>query len=67
MMLFFARLDAEKGWTKQLHLGAQRNVNSVARRRLGPDAGYDTISDFPQGGILAAYLDLLSQENALPR
>ena len=27
MMLFFGRLDAEKGWTKQLHLGALRNVN----------------------------------------
>ena len=30
LMLFFGRLDAEKGWTKQLHLGALRNVN-IAR------------------------------------
>src|SRR3984893_12930513 len=67
MMLFFGRLDAEKGWTKQLHLGAQRNVNTVARRTLGADAGYDAIGDFPQGEHLAAYLDLLSQENALPQ
>jgi glucuronate isomerase len=66
MMLFFGRLDAEKGWTKQLHLGAQRNVNTVARRRLGADTGYDAIGDFPQGEHLAAYLDLLSQEKALP-
>jgi glucuronate isomerase len=28
LMLFFGRLDAERGWTKQLHLGAIRNVNS---------------------------------------
>jgi glucuronate isomerase len=67
MMLFFARLDAEKGWTKQLHLGAHRNVNTVARRSLGADVGYDAIGDFPQGEHLAAYLDLLSQENALPQ
>jgi len=67
MMLFFGRLDAEKGWTKQLHLGANRNVNTVARRTLGADAGYDAIGDFPQGEHLAAYLDLLSQENALPQ
>jgi glucuronate isomerase len=67
MMLFFARLDAEKGWTKQLHLGARRNVNSAARRQLGPDAGYDTIGDFSQIPSLTAYLDLLAQENALPR
>jgi len=67
MMLFFGRLDAEKGWTKQLHLGAQRNVNSAARSKLGADAGYDTIGDFPQAANLAAYLDLLSKENALPQ
>jgi glucuronate isomerase len=67
MMLFFGRLDAEKGWTKQLHLGAQRNVNTTARRKLGADAGFDTVGDFPQASDLAAYLDLLSQENALPQ
>jgi Glucuronate isomerase len=67
MMLFFARLDAERGWTKQLHLGARRNVNSAARRQIGSDTGYDTIGDFPQIGPLAAYLDLLVRENALPR
>ncbi len=67
MMLFFGRLDAEKGWTKQLHLGALRNVNTAARRKLGPDTGYDAIGDFPQGRHLCAYLDLLAQENALPR
>ena len=67
MMLFFGRLDAERGWTKQLHLGAQRNVNTVAYRTLGADAGFDTMGDFPQGRQLVAYLDLLAQENALPR
>ncbi|HET6175710.1 MAG TPA: glucuronate isomerase [Candidatus Sulfotelmatobacter sp.] len=67
MMLFFGRLDAEKGWTKQLHLGALRNVNTVARRTLGADAGFDAIGDLPQARPLAAYLDLLSRENALPR
>lgn len=67
MMLFFGRLDAEKGWTKQLHLGAQRKANTLARRKLGADTGFDTIGDFPQGTRLAAYLDLLAQENALPR
>ena len=67
MMLFFGRLDAEKGWTKQLHLGALRNVNGAARRKLGADTGYDTVGDFPQARLLAAYLDLLGQENALPQ
>jgi glucuronate isomerase len=67
MMLFFARLDAEKRWTKQLHLGALRNLNTVARHKLGADTGYDAIGDFPQSRHLSAYLDLLARENALPQ
>ena len=67
MMLFFARTDAERGWTKQLHLGALRNINSAARKAIGPNTGYDTVGDFPQIRPLAAFLDLLVRENALPR
>ena len=67
LMLWFGRLDAEKGWTKQLHLGALRNVNTEARQKIGPDTGFDSIGDWPQLGPLAMYLDLLARENALPR
>lgn len=67
MMLFLGRLDAEKGWTKQLHLGALRNNNTRLLQALGPDTGFDSIGDFPQATALAAYLDRLDQENALPR
>ena len=67
MMLFFGRLDADKGWTKQLHLGALRNNNTRLLSQLGPDTGFDSIGDFPQGTALAAYLDALERENALPK
>jgi len=67
MMLFFGRLDAEKGWTKQLHLGALRNVNTAARQKLGADTGYDAMGDFFQAEHLSAYLDLLAKESALPQ
>jgi glucuronate isomerase len=67
MMLFFGRLDAEAGWTKQLHLGARRNANSKALEILGPDSGFDSIGDFQQTEPLGAYLDLLARENALPK
>jgi glucuronate isomerase len=67
MMLFFGRLDAEKGWTKQLHLGALRNVNTRAMQTLGRDGGFDSIGDWPQAEPLGAYLDRLNQEGALPR
>jgi glucuronate isomerase len=67
MMVFFGQLDAAKGWTKQLHLGALRNNNTRLLRQLGPDTGFDSIGDYPQAGALAAYLDRLDQENALPK
>jgi len=67
MMLFFGRLDAEKGWTKQLHLGALRNANTRMMRDLGRDTGFDSISDWPQLSALAAFLDRLEAQNSLPR
>jgi glucuronate isomerase len=67
LMLVFGRLDAGKGWTKQLHLGARRNVNTRMMQQLGRDTGYDSIGDYPQVDALAAYLDRLEQEQALPR
>ena len=67
LMLVFGRLDAEKGWTKQLHLGARRNNNTRRFRELGADAGFDSIGDWPQADALGAYLDRLDQEKALPK
>ncbi|HEY3932440.1 MAG TPA: glucuronate isomerase [Verrucomicrobiae bacterium] len=67
MMLFFGHLDAERGWTKQLHFGAMRNNNTRLLKQLGPDTGFDSIGDFPQAAALAKYLDRLDQENALPK
>ena len=67
LMLFFGRLDARKGWTKQLHVGAQRNVNTRMLATLGKDTGYDSIGDYRQVGGLAYYLDRLEQEGSLPK
>jgi glucuronate isomerase len=67
LMLFFGHLDAKRGWTKQLHLGAQRNCNTRALKALGPGTGYDSMGDWPQAARLAAYLDRLDAENALPQ
>lgn len=67
MMLYFGRLDAAKGWTKQLHLGAYRNANTRRLREIGPDSGFDSIGDTPQVEALGAYLDRLDEENALPK
>ena len=67
IMVYFGHLDAEKGWTKQLHLGARRNANTRALKSLGRDTGYDSIGDLPQIDALGRYLDRLEQDNALPK
>ena len=67
MMVFFGHLDARRGWTKQLHLGALRNTNHRLLSRLGPDTGFDSIGDFPQAQTLAAYLNRLDSDNLLPK
>lgn len=67
LMIFFGQLDAAKDWTKQLHLGAFRNVNSAMAAKLGPDTGYDTIGDTRQGEALITYLDALTSAGALPQ
>ncbi len=54
LMLFFGHLDAKRGWTKQVHLGALRSVNSRALERLGPDTGFDSIGDYQQARALGA-------------
>jgi len=67
LMVYLGQLDAAKGWTKQLHLGAFRNVNTRMGTLLGPDSGYDTIGDTRQGAALVAYLDALARDNSLPK
>jgi glucuronate isomerase len=67
MMVFFGQLDAKRGWTKQLHLGALRNNNTRRLAQIGPDTGFDSIGDFPQAQALAAYLNKLDSDNQLPK
>jgi glucuronate isomerase len=67
MMEFFGVLDAERGWTKQLHLGALRDPNTCMAALLGADSGCDTIGDFPQAAGLARYLDRLNRRGRLPK
>jgi glucuronate isomerase len=67
LMLSFGQWDAEKGWVKQLHLGALRNSNSRMLRQLGPDTGFDCMGDFPQAQALVQYLDLLDRNGHLPK
>lgn len=67
LLLFLARLDAEKDWTNQLHIGVWRNNNSRLFQQAGRDIGCDSIGDTSQGRSLGQFLDRLDRENALPK
>lgn len=67
MLVKFAEWDAERGWVQQYHLGALRNNNSRMMRKLGPDTGWDSIGDFPQGKALAKFLDRLDRQDKLAK
>ncbi|MDC7241020.1 MAG: glucuronate isomerase [Spirochaetales bacterium] len=67
MMVLFGHLDAEKGWTKQLHIGAIRNNNTRLFKLLGPDTGFDSVDDQNFARPMAKYLDMLDQDDKLPK
>jgi glucuronate isomerase len=67
IVLHVARLNHARGFVTQLHLGAFRDPNLLLAKRLGADAGCDTIGDLPQGPGLIRLLGRLSGENTLGR
>ena len=61
-----AALYHENNWVMQLHIGALRNNNPQQFKKLGPDAGFDIMNDFPVAEPLAAFLSRLEGQNSLP-
>lgn len=64
---YTARLDYEKSWTKQLHVGVVRNNNSRLFELAGRDIGCDSISDVLQVKSLGSFLDRLERQDMLPK
>lgn len=67
MLHTFAEWDYEQGFVQQYHLGALRNNNSRMLAKLGPDNGWDSIGDFPQGRSLVRFLDRLDRDDKLAK
>ena len=68
ILMVLAKAYKERDWAMQIHFGAIRNNNTRMFKKLGPDAGFDSISD--QGEVAAplnALLDAFEQENSLPK
>ena len=66
-MRFVAGEYVKLGWVMQIHYGCRRDNNLQMFRKLGPDTGYDCISNYTPAGETAAFLNSLNQAGALPR
>ena len=55
------------GWVMQLHYGCRRNNNTRMFHKLGRDTGYDAVLQGMPSLEVAAFLDLLASQDALPR
>jgi glucuronate isomerase len=67
IMLEVGRMNARRGWAMQLHMAAIRNLNTPMFRKLGPDTGYDAVSDEKIARNLGLFLDALQSDNMLPK
>lgn len=66
-LLELAKLYTEKGWVMQLHINALRNTNTKMFRRIGADAGFDSIGDLLLADKLVGLLDAMDVKDQLPR
>ncbi|MFW6152502.1 MAG: glucuronate isomerase [Verrucomicrobiota bacterium] len=67
MLYELCLMNAEKGWAQQYHMGAMRQNNTRMSRRLGPDTGFDSISDKRIAEPLSRILDRLDSAGRLSR
>ncbi len=67
MLVIFAEMDWEKGWTQQFHFGTLRNNNSRLFNQIGPDTGFDSIGTFNTAKALSKFLNRLDSQNKLTK
>jgi glucuronate isomerase len=67
LLTALGRKYSEKGWVMQLHVKAMRNNNTRMFKSIGPDTGYDAMSDVPVGKQLSRTMDALEKDGKLPK
>jgi glucuronate isomerase len=64
ILAFLGVQYAQRGWVMQYHMNALRNNNTRAFEKLGPDTGFDSISDTEVARPLSRLLDTIERESA---
>lgn len=67
ILLDFARMDHDKGWAQQFHIGAIRDNNTRMLNLIGPDTGYDAIHDVQCAAAGHKFLNRLAMEDKLTK
>lgn len=67
MLVIFAEMDWEKGWTQQFHYGVIRNNNTRLFNKVGADTGFDSIGTFTTAKALSKFLDRLDSQDKLTK
>ena len=66
-MQFVAGEYVRLGWAMQLHFGCKRDNNKPMFAKLGPDTGYDSISNYTPADQLADFLGSIQEKTGLPK
>lgn len=66
-MLFVAGKYEEMNWVMQLHYGCKRDNNKAMYAKIGPDTGFDCISNYTPGAELADFLNAVNEAKNLPK
>ncbi len=67
LLFELGRMNSEKGWVQQFHIGAMRNNNTRMFKQLGSDAGFDSIGDEPTARAMSRYFDSLDKQQCLAK
>ncbi|MBO6049537.1 MAG: glucuronate isomerase [Spirochaetales bacterium] len=67
ILMSLAEQYAKKGIVMQLHMQSSRNNNSRGFKALGPDTGYDGVTDNEMAYKLSRFMDTLDSKDALPK
>lgn len=57
----------EKNWVMQFHIHAYRDLNDPMFQKLGPDTGYDALTDEKIADSLGQLLTVAENENSIPK
>ncbi|MBR4478143.1 MAG: glucuronate isomerase [Spirochaetales bacterium] len=67
ILMSLAEEYSKRNIAMQLHMQAQRNNSTRGFKALGPDTGYDAVTDKETAYNLSRFLDTLDMRNALPK